>query len=345
MRTNWFPSAILVAALASTSLAQDVIRLRPQARVKDDVPVRLADVAEVNAPSLPKIGETILLDDPSGSGTTSRIDVAFVRDALKKAGINLGRVVLSGPPCELLDDAKPTLVDKVDLDTPDPKGTVSSLVASEVAQPSVRAAVGAKLADLYDVDPQDLRLTFDKSAEDFLSRSTRGLQLTVQPAASGKRIPVSVRLFDRDRLVATSVVRVGMEIRRDVVTTLVPLAKGNTISGDQIRIDQQWLTPDLRPAPYEEVVGCTVLKRIGAGEVIDLGHIKAPSCVLKGDIVRVDCLSGGISVQAQGRALEDGREGQLIKFQSMYSRKVFKARIAGPGYAVMTSAGSDPEQK
>ena len=55
----------------------------------------------------------------------------------------------------------------------------------------------------------------------------------------------------------------------------------------------------------------------------------------------MDCVSGGFVVTGSGRAMEAGREGQVITLQAIKSKHTFRARIVSAGRAV-TVTGEPP---
>jgi flagella basal body P-ring formation protein FlgA len=57
--------------------------------------------------------------------------------------------------------------------------------------------------------------------------------------------------------------------------------------------------------------------------------------VRRGELVTVHCVSGGIVVKAKARARAEARQDEVIELQMDGSKKTFRARIVGPGRAVV----------
>lgn len=322
---------VLAAGIAA---AQDAIRMLPTLRHDEGAAIRLADVAKISGDNAATLGAIVLVEKEAGA-VPSTIDVAFVRDVLKKNNVNLGAVLLSGVPCRV--QGVGAAVAEAASAAPEADAVMEPVAvnAAALAKADVRSAVAQKLADLYQVDADRVRLTFESGHEALLDGVTEGRTVTVQPAAAGKRIPVMIRVYLGEALERSGTVRVGVEILRDVLIASGPIARGAPVEGTGLSMDTRWMSPDFKPAVYEETVGANAIARIEAGAVIESRMVRTPEVITKGDICQVDCLSGGIVVQAQARALEGAREGQTIRFQSMNSKKTFLARVSGAGRAVM----------
>ena len=322
---------VLAAGIAA---AQDAIRMLPTLRHDGAAAIRLADVAKISGDNAAMLGALVLVEKDA-AGVPSTIDVAFVRDVLKKNNVNLGAVLLSGVPCKVQGVGAPVAEAASAASEADAVMEPVAVNAAALAKADVRSAVAQKLADLYQVDADRVRLTFESGHDALLDGVTEGRTVTVQPAAAGKRIPVMIRVYSGEALDRSGTVRVGVEILRDVLIASAPIARGAPVEGAGLSLDTRWMTPDFKPAVYEETVGANAIARIEAGAVIESRMVRTPEVIAKGDICQVDCLSGGIVVQAQARAMEGAREGQTIRFQSMNSKKTFLARVSGAGRAVM----------
>jgi hypothetical protein len=86
---------VLAAGIAA---AQDAIRMLPALKHDAGAAIRLADVAKITGDNAATLGALVLVEKDATTAPSS-IDVAFVRDVLKKNNVNLGAVLLSGAPC------------------------------------------------------------------------------------------------------------------------------------------------------------------------------------------------------------------------------------------------------
>jgi flagella basal body P-ring formation protein FlgA len=318
---------VAVAVVSRAARAQDAIALRPVARVQASAPVYLRDVAELVGPGAQALGGTEL------AGVARRpasVTLEDVRRVLESAGANLGHVRLSGGVCEVRGpvEVAPARPDVAGADrgaqTPPREGTV-------------RAAVAARVADLLGVEPARLRLTWQEADAALLDTTVAGRVVTLDPAGAGDRIPVAVRVYEGERTVSAGTVRVGIEVLHGVLVATGPLSRGATLSAEGLVREARWLAPSVDPAD-ESAVGQVTRSRLEAGAVVRRGDIEPPVLLKRGDLVIVDCLVGGVVVRASARAAEPGRDGQVITVQTLHSKRTLRARVDGPGRAVLVSA-------
>lgn len=311
----------------------DEVALRAFARLDAPGPVRVADVADLQGPEAERLGQTIIAEKAADA---SRVGTDDVRRALERAGANMGRLRVSGASCLVRIGNAPAPAEPRE-----PAQPATPNPASSDAPGTIRAHISHRLGDLLGVEEADLRLTFDDADAGLLNTAVGARTLVVQPQGTGDRMPLSVRVYDGDRLAAGGTVRVGVLVRRDVLVAAASLDKGDTLTTDAVTRDEQWLPPSVTPANPATAMRQVVRGRVPAGKVLLAGDVELPVMVKKGDLVTVDCVSGGFVVTGAGRATEPGREGQVISLQAVKSRHTFRARITGPGRAV-TVAGDAP---
>lgn len=73
---------------------------------------------------------------------------------------------------------------------------------------------------------------------------------------------------------------------------------------------------------------------VGAGKVLTRSMVEFPALVKRGDIVRVVVHSGGVMIDASGKALRDAREGEMIPVMMSDTRKELQARCVEAGVVV-----------
>ncbi|CAG0995182.1 hypothetical protein PHYC_02518 [Phycisphaerales bacterium] len=320
--------AMFLLAISTPNAQADSITLRPFVHAEGSKPLVLAQVAEIVGPEAAKLA-AVEVGTVSAGGS---IQIADVRAVLEKCGLaNMGRIRLAGAACEVRG-ALPAAAA-----VPSPAPTAASKAAGE----TVRTHVPARLAEFLGVRVEALRLTFEPADAALLDTALANATLSIQPTGSGDRVPLAVRLYDRDRIVASGSVRVGVLVRREALIAKSPIARGASISEDLFTREERWLPPSIEPAT-DATVGLVARSRIGGGEIIARSDIESPVIVKRGELVTVDCISGGFMVRSTARAMEQGREGQVIAFQSPMSKNTFRARMSKPGQAVMVLGGSDP---
>ncbi|MFA6046292.1 MAG: flagellar basal body P-ring formation chaperone FlgA [Phycisphaerales bacterium] len=324
--------ALALMAIFSARSAQaqgDTIALRPAVTLDASRPLTLADVADISGDEAQKASGVVVSADRVTEG--SRIDIPTIRRALEAdKAINLGRIRLTGGVC----------VVRIGAGAPVANSRWAPVPSAVVATPgveSVRDRITRHLADLFNISVDDLRLSFEDNDAPLLARAIGVSTVSVQPQGSGDRIPLAIRMYEGDRLTVSGSIRVGVEVRRPVLVASKPIARGDIIDADTTTNDRQWLPASATPANPDDAVGQLARAPVRAGEVIGLRDIEPPIVIKKGDLVAVDCICGGVVVRASLRAMESGREGDVIQFKPATSKTIIRAKVSGPGVAVINA--------
>lgn len=327
MRRILFLILLLVPPIAH---AQERVTLRPAASFVPGTPLLLGDVAHITGENA-EVLSAIELTPDAASITPPQVDVALVREALKKTkGINLGRLTIGGASCALHEQAHEAA--PLDAALVDPQG-------STPGGETVRSRALACLAQTFGVAIHDLRATFAPEDAPLLAFPVAGLTVAVQPLGTGEMTPLGVRLFRGNQLVRTGSLRATVLVRREVAITKAAISRGRTLDADSITLGEQWLTPVQSPATPTQTIGAEARTALRAGAVIMASDVEPPQVIARGDIASVDCIAGSVVVRAQARALENARTGQVIRFQSLTGKREFRARVSGPGHAVALAGG------
>jgi len=322
--------AFLAISLLSpvAALGQSAIVLRPSVRLEADRVLLLADIADLTGPEARQLAGFEI----GRAGENPQVTLSELRTRLERnKEANFGRIRMTGSVCTI----------RVGVIEPAPAPAKASVSAptSAAGPDSIERHIHDRVAALFDVKPSDVRLTFDPADAALLRTVVGGRTLAAQPAGSGDRVTITLRLFDHDHIVESGSVRVGVMLRRPVLIAIAPIARGAVLTQEQVIRDEQWFPPSQTPAVPENALGQEVRSRINAGTIIRAQDVEPPLLVKKGDIVSIDCVSGGFVVRTPARASENGREGQVITFQSTTSKHTFKARIAKAGLAVTLAPG------
>ncbi len=164
--------------------------------------------------------------------------------------------------------------------------------------------------------------------------------MVVHPTGKGGVLHISVRIFNGDSLESSTSFRATARVRRQGFVATSTIERGGAVLPSALEARECWLAPDGSPATAESLQGAIAATRIAAGDVVETRHVRAPFSVRKGDILKVDVLSGGVVVQGEARALSNGGDGEEIELESVYSRKRIRARITGPGRAATVIGGA-----
>jgi len=171
------------------------------------------------------------------------------------------------------------------------------------------------------------------------------------------RVSISVRSISDDPLRGWFRVKVMVEgkvveelsifarvrVERDVVTAVKPIRAGQRISADMVKLERVMLGPDGRDAfeKVADVLGRITSRSIGKGEFIRRSDLRLPVIVRRGDVVMIVARCGMIKVTTRGKAVEDGRLGDVIEVENLNSKRRIHAEVTGPGVVMVRLGGMD----
>jgi len=125
-----------------------------------------------------------------------------------------------------------------------------------------------------------------------------------------------------------------------------PLHAGRPIEVRQLRIESAtcFPGPEKTASAIEQVAGRNLLRPLAAGSPLRRDWLVQPNDVNRGDPVQVEVLSGGARLAFTGKAESAGHAGDLIAVRNLSSKKIFQARVDGPGKAVVLTGPYIPAQ-
>ncbi|MBN9562569.1 MAG: flagellar basal body P-ring formation protein FlgA [Alphaproteobacteria bacterium] len=125
--------------------------------------------------------------------------------------------------------------------------------------------------------------------------------------------------------------RVQETIEVPIATTRLP-AGAVLRAGDvhMARIRAALARDDVAREP-QQAIGMALRHSISAGQPLPMADLVRPSIVEKGGAVQMLLNSTGLTVAAQGQALESGAMGERIRVLNPVSRAVLEAEVTGPG--------------
>ncbi len=333
-------AAALCAAVAASAAEAGVVTLWPSATcaaAKAGDEIRLGDVARLEGEDAAALGGVVVAvaDAAAERRNAIEIDLPAVRKALDGAGVNWGRLALHGSTCLVRLGGAGEGQAAAEVKTVAPR-RVHEVVEVE-GRDTIRARIARDLARHFGVAPLDLRLLFDARDEDLLLQSERGRRVEAQVGAgpNSARVPVTIRVYESQRIVLERTLRVEAEVRVQAVVLAADARRGEILQAEALRTEWMWMAPGLPIAPsVEGAAGSKARTRLAMGTVLRLDHLESPVIVKRGDLVTVKCLSGSVALTAKARAQADARVGDLIELQLDGAEKAFLARIDGPGRAV-----------
>lgn len=124
-----------------------------------------------------------------------------------------------------------------------------------------------------------------------------------------------------------------IDIKRKVPTLAHRLESGSIIS----MTDIDWITvPDERVAANvitsaDLIVGRELRHTVNDGEVLHTNDIAAARLVTRGALVTLKIETPYMQLTAQGRALQDGAEGDVVRVNNTQSNRMVEGTVTGPG--------------
>ena len=215
----------------------------------------------------------------------------------------------------------------------------SQTVSTEAVIAALKQELGGRLPggqSELTLDNAELRLfvpagTAPTIMIDALTFDPRSLRLTAYVAASAGDV-------------TTDRVRVTGRIRRmlDMPVLARPVAPGETITADDVetialpadRLNQNFVVL------ANELVGKTPRRNIRPGEPVRPSDIQTPIVIRKGELVTIVLQSPALFLTVQGKALDDGAEGQAIRVSNTRSGKTLDGTVSGPGTVSLTMPGA-----
>ena len=188
------------------------------------------------------------------------------------------------------------------------------------------------------LDNPGLRLVVAADAPDVVAIDG----LTVDPRSGRVSAFVSAPASDpaalRQRVTARLVYRADLPVLNRMLSPGATIAAGDL---DMIKVRRDRIGPDVA-TDAAQLIGKTPRRQLRAGEPVRLADVQLPILVHKGDLVTIVLDTGSLQLTAQGKALDDGAQGVLVRVENTKSNRVVDAAVSGPGtVAVNLPGGGD----
>lgn len=327
----------IIPAVANAQAGADeapstVTRVTLRATVRlgaDQSSLTLADLARISGPQSSALQALVI--DPGGAidaGRWSRIPLSAVRAQLGDApGINDGSLVVTGTDIQItrlaVAPGQPTG------EGPKPAGRATS--AAPVLRDHIERWIYARLK----TTPQTTRLQYTDRDADLLSAPTAGRIVQISEVGRSDRMSLHVVVYEGERVVEDTTVRVGVQIQRRVRVAHTQIKRRTGISADATTLETRWLAPTEPIADPLACLGQVCRNTIDPGTVLLVSMLEPPVVIERGEIISARSLAGSVSVSMSVRALSAGKMGELIELESRDRKQKFTARVSGPGQAVI----------
>jgi len=350
----WRPAILFTLVLLfPEGVRADTVTLRRSAHLPIGRAVTLGDIADLTGADAASLSDVVIIADPAKRASgDARLEVSIdtVHTTLDQKHVNWGRLSMRGATCTVSLTGVRVVPDSPVVRHVKPSPRAAAPV--DLTGPTtVRTRVALLLARLYNVKPDALRVLFQGSDEAFLNTLQLDRRIEIQPTAtpSSSRSSVIVWIYDGDRLQSSRTLRLDLLVRRQVVVTTADIQRGESINAESLRQETRWIAPTGAPliSSIENAAGFVARRRLAAGVMLRSDLVELPIVVKRGELVTVHCVSGGVVVKAKARARAAARLDEVIELQLDGSKKTFRARIVGPGRAVVNldqerGAGVEP---
>ena len=151
--------------------------------------------------------------------------------------------------------------------------------------------------------------------------------------------------YDGDRRFAIWA-RARILVRAVRIIATEDLPAGRPVEARQVRVEEYETPASNQPAPpnLDKVVGKSPRQPIKALAAITALQLEEPKEIERGDLVEVEVRSGGAHLTLEGRALADGRKGDMIPVRNTANAKCFSARVQDKGWVVLTATLPSKDQ-
>lgn len=323
--------ALLLMLIAPRAVADDVttVTLHSTVRMSSESACTLGSIAEivgVQADSL----RALEVDVSPTVGEWSTIEVEQIRKLIKDApSIRSGSVIVVGH--------KTNMTWRNALKTPnEPTESAKQMIlAPAEPDPTVGDRVRVWLAKRYGVSESSLKTTFRESDEENLSKNAIGKMVQVAEIGSSVNTKLRITVYSGDRFESSYTISAAVRVQREVLVAKQDIRRGEQITEMMFDSEQRWYPVNKLPARATDILGLTTTTSLRTGDVITIENVTQPIVIKRGDIVSVRSIAGSIVANRRARALEDARDGEIFKLESIDRKDRFTARASGRGQAVI----------
>ena len=195
-------------------------------------------------------------------------------------------------------------------------------------------AVSAPTAEaaLAQIVPASSRELVDRVRLPGLPRPGPEVDFIATPAPGSSPEVVVAELVARHRGRVVYARRVTIPVR---TTLRVPVPRRTIDRGHVLRRSDFEITEAHVPSPklvvtdLQALLGCEVRRPLAAGHPVPRRSVDSEKLVKRGDMVKVTVAAGGFRVVMEGRALEPGAKGEVVRVVNGQSNQIVEAHVVG----------------
>lgn len=337
LRTIFAALALVLSVSANNAHAQTTLTLRPSAVIETGTggTLTLADIARIEGGLNSKLSQVTIAVPANGKVTAAIVDQAIIN-----AGLRSGGIAINGSECRI------TYVKPLVPATYAPEIQPTVINTDDAAnQATIKGSVVRYLANDLRSLVQDINITFDTRDTPLLDTDSTGLDIAIAPAgdgANGATKSLSIRGYQSGVSVVSGVIRVRVQVRREVMIATANLSRGDLLDSS-FSTESRFVDYNERPAMVDSAEGAIAASAIRTGKIIRERDLVAAVAVKKGQLLMVETVSGGVALRIRALATQDARPGDEITVRTQPWNSPIRVRVNRAGNA--TALGPVPETR
>lgn len=304
--------------------SQGTVLLKRQTEVGDQSAILLSDVAELSGEGAEALADLVLIEanQPRHSVTLSQ-----VRDRLSEIEVNWSKLSLRGyQTCEIKNITSELTQSNLIHIASDESDKVAG------AEPgTVQEKIEKLLHKVCPFSSDQLVIRFNERDADLLQQESvkQHVEIELRSMEMPGRLPVEVRLYHDNVLDKREVVYVDCIRQLKMVVTTGVVARGDTITRNDVELRQVTLEAGsaVPMMTLDEVVGKSAKAMLRPNTPITERLVETPLAIKRGDRVTIEARAGSLLVRTEGRALEDGSKGDVIRVRSERTREELRVLV------------------
>ncbi len=226
-----------------------------------------------------------------------------------------------------------------------PKTIVLQRRADNSAVDKAKADLVKQIRSMAPWKDWEIDVMLSASDEAIISKAAPFAQLEILPSENRTMIGavnLNVAFLDeRGKTLMRSSLNPTILKKVNVVVLNSNGKQGQILGESILKKVPMWLGPENKDYVTElgDCVGRELARSMSTGDILKANDILNPVCARKGDIIWVECKSGGLMVKLAVMALEGGRQGDMIKVVNKSTQKMFSVVLASEKYGVYKIGG------
>ncbi|MBX7167072.1 MAG: flagellar basal body P-ring formation chaperone FlgA [Pirellulales bacterium] len=314
-------AVLTICCLATAGRAADV-QLRRECQPKSAL-VTLGDVAEVRTTDVAELQrwESIELFPAPASGQKRLLTATELRQVLARRGTDLKQCVFSGSSVVTILGAAQTEVQA--------EREGKQIARRQQVEATLEHAIAAYLAN-QGLPTEGLSLEIEVSRMPVTVGRITAWHISGGAAPwVGRQQFLARGMIDEQpvELIVTAEVRLPAAI----VVAAAPIVRGAIIQATDVRLEVPPRTNagEQYFQAIEDVIGNEAAAAISEGNPVTERSVRRPLLVRRGEVVTVRAVSGGVSVETNARARQDGSQGDVITVEAIGAKQSYFARVTG----------------